>query len=77
MSNWAVLWKRKAKEYRAAARLAAGTYRRREARLRELRARTEALEAALERLWIGAAQQSQSHADVAVACRLALDVEPL
>lgn len=34
-------WKAKAKEYRAAARFAEGVYRRRERRIRELRARLE------------------------------------
>ena len=34
-------WKAKAKEYRAAARFAESVYRRRESRIRELRARLE------------------------------------
>lgn len=37
-------WKAKAKEYRAAARFAEGVYRRRESRIRELRARLELAE---------------------------------
>lgn len=46
-------WKVKAKEYRAAARFAEGVYRRRERRIRELRARLELAERIVQiaRFW--------------------------
>lgn len=40
--RWGALWKRAAKEYRAAAHFAEGVYRRRESRIQELRAAIEA-----------------------------------
>lgn len=52
-STLAHAWKTKAKEYRAAARFAEGVYRRRESRIRELRARIELAERIVQiaRFW--------------------------
>lgn len=65
-------WKQKAKEYRAAARLAKAAWQQNERIRRAHRKRIEELEQVIADLLVGAEQRSQSSVDVSVKCRKAL-----